>query len=247
MAPTPIFAATMKAIYIFFILIGALTSSCSNSKCEKAEGPRTARIIQTGDYSEFVLDMVADVIIELDSNRAAFIEIVAQDQMHGMIRSENNAGELTVLLKGCVKENEIPLINAWSKDFDRIRLESAGRIESRSIVEREELRLSNYGLGDIDFVVNNKRLIAEIKSSGDLTLGGSCDQFDFLTTSSGDLHAFNLVTDTINLNVFGSSVCEVYTNGVLNIHFFEIGTVNYRGTPSQINIIGPGDVKNVNL
>lgn len=232
---------------VISILVGILSTACNGSKCEKAEGPRTSRFILTGEYSEFILDMVADVKIELDSNRQTQMEVIAQSQMHNLIRSENKGGELTVLLKGCIKENEIPLINVWSKDFERIRLESAGKIESLSIVTRPKLRLSNYGLGNMDLIVDNNSLIAEIKSSGDITLGGSCKRFDFLTTSSGDLHAYNLVSDTTNLNVFGSSVCEVYCDGILNIHFFETGTVNYRGNPIEINIIGPGEVKNSNL
>jgi len=236
----------MKRIWINILWIIFIASSCGE-RCEKAEGPRSKRQIPISDATSLVLDFVADITIRVDSSRTPLLNLIAQDAVLDMILAENQDNELTLTLDGCIKENDPILFECELPQLNNIELNSAGKIQSGLILLGDELRFTNNGLGEIDFVVNAKRIIGEVKSSGDLRLAGSTEQLDFLTTSSGDLRAFDLVADTLNLHMFGSTVCDVYSDGVINIYFYENGTVNYRGNPKQINITGDGQVTDKNF
>ena len=70
---------------------------------------------------------------------------------------------------------------------------------------------------------------------------------DFLSTSSGDLRAYNLVVDTLVLNIFGSTVCDVYATQYLEVNFFSSGRVNYRGNPKEVKVNGEGQVTQTSI
>jgi hypothetical protein len=234
-----------NSIFILaFILIGF--TGCNN-RCKSVDGPRFSEIVLIGNSNTLTLDMVADLQVKVDSSRAPQIEIIAQEGVHEKIQAINMKGDLSISMSSCVKENSEILMEASLSGLDQVVNVSAGKVSSGTLLESESFRLTNEGLGDLDFVLKSKNIIAEIKSSGDIILAGSTKKLEFLTLSSGDLRAFNLVADTILLNVIGSSVCDIYTDGILQINFYQNGFVNYRGTPKEIIVTGEGNVKDVNI
>ncbi|GAB5538403.1 MAG: hypothetical protein Salg2KO_05060 [Salibacteraceae bacterium] len=149
---------------------------------------------------------------------------------------------LTISIDGCTEKNEEILFEALLNKVDKFTISSAGLIQSESILKQPKLWFKNQGLGELDFAVDSDHLISEIRSSGDIILAGESRKMDFLTTSSGDLRAFNLICDTLVLNIYGSSVCDIYVNQHLEVNFFSNGRVNYRGNPESIVVNGEGQI-----
>lgn len=227
--------------------MATLITACKGNRCETADGPRERSDTLIGNVDEVTLSMVANLSLKVDTGLAPSMEIVAQPAVQSKVIAQSFENQLTIELDGCVKEHDQILLNAVIPDLSYVEITSAGLIESARLIEKDTMEMINSGLGDLDFVIDTQWLLAEIRSSGDIKLAGQLGRLDFLSTSSGDLRAFNLVTDTVSLNILGTSVVEVYANDVLNVHFFRSGTVSYRGNPAQINIEGEGTVTNANL
>lgn len=221
--------------------------SCKRDRCETAEGPREKRDTALSFVNDVTLSMVADLSLKIDTALEPNLEMIAQPAVHDKLVVANFNKAMDIAMDGCVKEHDEILLNAVVPDLKYVEITSAGTIRSERLIEKDTLEMINRGLGDLDFVVDSKWLLTEIRSSGDLILAGETERIDFLTTSSGDLRAFNLVADTVSLNVFGSSVLEVYTDGVLQVHFFRSGQVQYRGEPAEIITTGQGTVIDANL
>ena len=236
----------MKRLSIFLTILTFVTASCGE-RCEKAEGPRDSKNIPISHSDKVTLNFVADLTIKVDSNRNPTLKSIAQNQIQGLIKADNIDAELLLTLNGCIEENDPILLECELPSLKNIELNSAGKIASAALLKEDLLQFDNNGIGDIDFVVNANHIISSVKSSGDIRLSGYCQKLDFLSTSSGDLRAFDLISDTLNIHLFGSTVCDIYTNGVLNVYFYDDGIVNYRGQPSQINITGTGQVTDKNL
>ncbi|HAW18644.1 MAG TPA: hypothetical protein DCX14_00535 [Flavobacteriales bacterium] len=210
------------------------------------EGPREKRDISIDPASKIELNLVADLGVKVDTSQETQLEVIAQSGVFEKLNFSRIGEEMLYELDGCIRENEPILMSAIMPQLEQVTINSAGKVFSEAIVVNDYLRFTNKGLGDIDFVIKSDSIIGEVKSSGDLILSGSCRAFSFLSTSSGDLRAYNLVCDSLTLNLFGTSVCEVFTNGPLIINFFSPGVVNYRGVPSSIQITGDGQVNNTN-
>lgn len=220
--------------------------ACNREKCETMDGPREKRDISINPASKIELNFVADLGVKVDTAQETQLEVIAQTGVFEQLNFSRIGEEMLYDMDGCIRENDPILMSVIMPQLEQITINSAGKIFSESIVVNDYLRFTNQGLGDIDFVINTDSIIGEVKSSGDIILSGSARTFSFLSTASGDLRAYNLVCESTTLNLFGTSVCEVFTNGPLIVNFFSPGVVNYRGTPSQIVITGEGQVNNAN-
>lgn len=228
-------------IVMFFLLQG-----CNRDKCTTIEGPREARTLMLQPVGEIELNMVASLRLRLDTVAPA-MEVIAQKEVHEQLDINTAGNELLVNLKSCIKEHEEIIMNTSLREVHSLKITSAGEITSSSLIAGDTLHLLNTGLGDLDLVLHMDRIDAGIRSSGDVLLSGQTQRLDLLSTASGDLKAFDLVADTVNLVLRGTSVVEVYTDGVLNIEFHNPSTVSYRGTPAAIHVIGDGTVTDANL
>ncbi|GAB4379351.1 MAG: hypothetical protein Kow0075_09880 [Salibacteraceae bacterium] len=211
------------------------------------EGPRVSIDTTIGDVHSVSLQMIAMLSVKADSVAPLLFEIQAQREVAEQIELHEMNGLLTIDQKRCLTEYEEVAMRLNTRTIKALELGSAGKIESAGIIPSEELRLTNEGLGDMDITCMADRLIGAIKSSGDMVLNGYARRFDFLSTSSGDLRAYNLVCDTIDLTIAGTSIIEVYTDGYLRVHFLQPGKVYYRGNPEHIEVIGEGQLLDQNL
>lgn len=234
-----------RVFHITLILL--LLNACDGKKCETVKGPRITQTRVISPVQAIELNMVANLFLKLDSTVEPAMEVIAQREVHSQLEIENGQDELNIDLRGCIKEHDEVILNTFLAHVRSLKNNSAGEISSASIIREDTMELTNGGLGEIDVVLSSKLVEAEIRSSGDILLSGQVARLDFSSIASGDLRAFNTIADTVNIKLGGSSVVEVYTDGVLNIEFIYPGTVSYRGTPSVINITGKGNVTDANL
>lgn len=235
----------MRARLTFLSLLFAVLIHGCGDRCETADGPRITQRDYYDLVSELEMNMAGDCTVLLDTTKAPQMEVIAQPALLEHINRNVEEERLIITQMECVQENLPALFSLTCGPLEKIIQGSVGTIRSAELMQLQSLHLENRGLGDIDLHLDTEKLVGEIRSSGDLILGGTASRFDFLTTSSGDLRATDLICDTIHLKVIGSSVCEVYTDGLLHIQFFAPGTVNYRGNPDQLIVEGGGTVTRI--
>jgi hypothetical protein len=74
-------------------------------------------------------------------------------------------------------------------------------------------------------------LVADHLSSGDLFLYGSVYNHEAVISSSGDLIAFNLITDTTKIMINSSGDAEVFAARLLYVTINSSGSLYYKGHP----------------
>lgn len=119
-------------------------------------------------------------------------------------------------------------------------------IGDNTISGGDELNMHVSGSGDIVMAVALPKVSAEISGSGSINLKGQATNFSAHVSGSGDVKCFDLVTDTTELDLSGSSDAEVTANKQLNIEASGSSSISYKGNASvSQNISGSGSVKKV--
>lgn len=241
--------AMKKVVFFSVLALSVAMLSCKeDSGCDKGEGASEKRTSQFGELPSLNLSMVADLTITQDTFRKGImLGTVAQTAMHRLLEYDSTDKELTIRLKDCIREHNDVLMDArFSTLPDRIVVSSAGTVQSGELIKVDSLKLINQGLGDIDLLVKSREVDVRIEESGNVILGGECKRLEVWTVSSGDLRAFNLIVDTVDIEFIGSNFIEVYATDLLIVNFRIPGTVHYRGNP-RIITIGEGELIDRNL
>ncbi len=230
------------------VFLCVLLVSCREEGCEKGEGASHKRVFTFGHLSAINLNMVSDMVVTEDSFRTGVtVEAVAQNEMHKILLFDSANRELTVRLTDCIREHNPVLIDARFSELPKeMVVNSAGSIESGELLEIDSLTLKNQGLGDIDLLVKSKNVDVRVEESGNVLLGGEADRLSVWCVSSGDIRAYNLVADTVEVEYIGTNFIEVHAKDVLIVDFRIPGTVHYRGNPTII-VEGNGDLIDRNL
>lgn len=119
-------------------------------------------------------------------------------------------------------------------------------IGDNTISGNEELNMHVSGSGDIIMQVALPKITTEISGSGSINLKGQATSFAAHVSGSGDVKCFDLVTDTTELDLSGSSDVEVTANKELKVDASGSSSVLYKGNANvNQSISGSGSVKKV--
>jgi Putative auto-transporter adhesin, head GIN domain len=102
------------------------------------------------------------------------------------------------------------------------------------------------GSGNINTVgtFNFNDLGIYIGGSGDFSLSGTCKNLNTKITGSGEIHAFNLPTDNVNVVLAGSGNLKLNVLRSLDVSITGSGDVIYKGNPSvNMRVTGSGQVR----
>jgi len=113
---------------------------------------------------------------------------------------------------------------------------SISRLEHQGV---SDSKLSGfYGLGTLDVLHDGV---------GALRVSGSSSQFNVTHTGVGDLHAYDLSTDSCHADLNGVGNIELTVSDLLEGHLTGVGNIYFSGSPT-VNVIdtGVGSVIQVN-
>jgi len=178
-------------------------------------------------------------------------------ETHGSIDIEVSQGDYKVVVES--DENIIPeivtevqnnrLIVHFKEGFNSFSYSSAkvyvtapalnalgvhgsGNINSKgTISNNDKMEIVVSGSGDINADIHSPSVTSETNGSGSTTLSGETKDFSSSISGSGDVHAFDLKSETANTSTHGSGNTEVNAAVKLDIGIFGSGDVNYKGTP----------------
>lgn len=139
-------------------------------------------------------------------------------------------------------------IKLHSNHLSHLELSGSGEIITKGFQKSDEFSVQLKGSGGIKALVDSNKTKAYSTGSGDIELSGKTQFFEINTRGSGDLMAYELSANEVNINKSGSGDVQIHTNGNLDIHSTGSGSVMYQGKPTKINsdILGSGKVVNAN-
>lgn len=257
----------LALIQFLAILLLAGLSSCDTSvnvNCVQGDGARVSETRDLDGYTSIALNLDADVYITEASDFA--LTITAQKNIIDEITTEVLGEVLEINNARCLRQEKtvridiaLPTLTGLEVDGSGdvygessftaneldIWVKGSGGIELAAITDKTQIELG--GSGNVFLDLQTNVLLSKVKGTGDLHMAGTANYHNGDVNASGNLNAFDFITDHTDLIMQGVGDANVYADSVLTVDILGSGNVNYKGTPSvSVKISGTGEVKDVN-
>ena len=244
----------MKNLLIICATLFCIFSCDGIDNLDRIEGmgPIVEQTLEVNEFTGIELD--APITIHLEQGETN--EVVAKGHQNIIDRLKTPVinDKLDIKLdNGNYRDFELELF-VTVKDLDHISIDGAGKFIVGEL-ELEELRCHIDGAGKLDFnskvnlkktlrididgaadtymqEVDAKKIIVHMDGKGDLTLRGETEIFDVSIDGVGDVEAFALNSQEVNVKVDGLGKTEVRAENVLDVDIDGIGNVYYKGDPT---------------
>ncbi|MCA6362133.1 MAG: DUF2807 domain-containing protein [Bacteroidetes bacterium] len=231
---------------LLFSMALAVLSSCSGVLGVHGEGAAVVEQRSPGVFQKLALDIDADVILHSDS--VYRLEITGQRNILDVLTTRVNNNELEIDFSDCVSEYSGITIHVYAPVYVAVSISGSGSIRNNDSLTAASLRIDINGSGTASLQnIRSNSVVSDISGSGNVTLSGSAQLFTHSVSGSGNLKAYDLITQTANLTCSGSGNCEVTVSQTLAVDISGSGDVFYQGNPAlNVSISGSGRVVHVN-
>lgn len=234
---------TIKRVVSVAMLVLLATACNKQFGWIKGKGPTETEIRTVTGFNKISLDMDAEVKYEQDS--LYYVEVSAQENILGVLRTEVSAGELKIDTKRWVrKSNPITLI-IHSPEIHALKVSGSGNISANNPITTSWLDLQISGSGNISLgSLQAQELETTISGSGDVTInGGNVNNEKFKISGSGDINARYLTSQNAACTISGSGNMTIEVIQSLDATISGSGNIMYAGNPAvNAHISGSGSV-----
>jgi hypothetical protein len=233
--------------YLWLIIVLPLFASCRHFWGKRVHGngnikteERTVSSFKNLEVSSSFDVYIAQgdlkpVKIEGDENLMQYIEVL-QEGDRLVIRNRpgynlDGSGELSLHVSAPV--------------FNSISLSGAGSIKSENkITGSENLELDLSGAGDINMEIDVPKFKAEISGAGSMYIKGQTKNVDLGVSGVGSAHCFDLMAEDTKVDVSGVGSADVYSSIKLDAQVNGVGSVHYKGNPTNVSqhVSGVGSI-----
>ncbi len=244
----------MKAIRnsgIFLLIAAAILSltSCERDKWDniRGSGPVYTESYDLPIHRDISIAIPADVYIYQSLVKEVTIE--AQANVLDVIESRVQDSELEIKLEKGVRlgSHEPIKIYISSAMFNNIRLSGTVNLYGETLVVTDVLDVNISGEGEVDLKIMANTVKGSISGNGIMWLEGTTITEIFTISGTGDIHAFNLLSETADVSISGSGNVEIDAAEYLDAYISGSGNIYYRGFPSiDSQISGSGRLIHVN-
>lgn len=190
------------------------------------------------------------VSVELVSGDSYSIELQGDGNLLEYVISHVVDGELIVTMQDGIvfsSTRSLKAIVTVPEDglsIRRVTVGGTGSFSSEPVIRADSVYLHLQGTGRINARLEVNQVNVMLNGTGDIALAGNCGYLQASLTGTGSLHAADLVSSNVNLNLSGTGHGKVYAKDVLIAILTGMGNLLYRGNPAKksINSIGFGRV-----
>jgi hypothetical protein len=228
----------MRIILTFSLVFIALGLSCSDD--DKSVTPSTTKgsgdlITVNRDLPDFHSLVNATVgHIFLTSGASQSVAITVDDNIiDHILTTVTNEGLVIQIAPGSNISDYTLTIAITMTDLESITLEGVGDITGQNAFQVDSIEVTMMGVGSINLEMEADYLnTSHISGVGNHTFSGSADKHECAHTGVGNIQAFNLITDTTEIDLSAVGNAEVFVNNYLNVHIGASGSVYYKGNPT---------------
>lgn len=231
---------------IFIVSFG----SCRfvGGKRVEGNGNRATVSRSVGEFDGVEVRGGIDVVVTNGAEHTLKIE--ADQNLMDYIEVNNNGGTIEVSSRDGynLRSDGGIKVYATAPAFEHISVAGSGDIRSTGTVKGgSKLELQIRGSGDIQLAVDAPAVEAEIAGSGSARLQGTTRSLGVDINGAGDVKAFELLSETANIDIAGSGNAEVFASKQLQVEIKGAGDVAYKGSATvNQKIMGAGNVRKVN-
>jgi hypothetical protein len=234
---------------LFLLVIIVLLSSCeiNGHKTIRGNGVFRSESRSISNFTSLAISGPFDVKISQDQNET--LRIDTDLNLHPYIVVKNENGKLSIRTRQGYNIRSQKRIEVFisAPFFGRISLNGSGHLSTNGRITGNKIDVNISGSGDVDMELDAPLVSAEISGSGSARLSGATENFESRINGSGELYAFNLLSENTKVKISGSGEAEVYASKHLDIRIAGSGDVGYKGNPAvKQSIAGSGDIHKVN-
>ncbi len=219
----------MRILSFFVLCVIIVFSGCQGchvkNSCSGVQGtgPVRSDIRTLPPFSKIQLANGVDVDVKVGPSQQVTVE--ALDNLLPLILTEVKDGWLVISNSESFCSNKKPRIIVTVPHLTEIHSASSGNMVIDGVKE--------------------PTFQATLESSGDVHLSGTAQTFFASVSSSGDLNAQRLETESSTVRVSGSGDAQVFVSGNLQVELTSSGDLSLRGKIASLNasLSGSGDLK----
>lgn len=235
----------IKTIYILIATISLLSffTSCNkDSLCETGNKKVERKEIFLEEIQSITLKGSGTLYITYGETQK--IEVETNKDLFDRINQDVNNGHWDATFKGCVRKFGKLKFYVTIPRIEALKVEGSGDIDGNENFEADNLKLEVKGSGKITLNTSAQNLTSKITGSGDIILEGNCINHEIDINGSGALRAYNLKSQTTQVEINGSGDALISVDQKLYATIEGSGKVTYKGSPvKETTISGSGSVK----
>jgi len=236
---------TVLTLVILLLITGMFSLSCSMF-CVEGSGNVSEGSRELFEFKQIEADGIGTIhLIKGDTHH---VRIEADDNILPLIKTGINDGVLEISNEKCINNaTKLDLYITYT-DIERIVISGAVKVTSFENLTTEKLYLEANGSGDIDLAIDVQQLETDLKGSGSILLRGKAIEHEAEVHGSGNLDAYRLINNELEVYVTGSGNCMVFVLTKLRAEASGSGKIKYKGSPKDVktDAKGSGKIESVN-
>ncbi|HAD11825.1 MAG TPA: hypothetical protein DCF33_05230 [Saprospirales bacterium] len=242
----------MRNLLIFMFLVGIFV--VGNRTCNgihwgfsgvKGEGPPQTESRTVDNFRGIQLDLSADVEVLIGESFA--LEISAQQNLLPLIQTKSENGRLIIFNNENYNSSEPIKIRVTMPALDQLAVGGSGSIKVASAFNTDKMDISIGGSGEVSCTQSTiNTLHTAVSGSGEITLGGKCNDWSADISGSGEIHAKSFTANNLTASISGSGTITADVVTSLTANVSGSGDVYYSGSPTvNSSVSGSGEVKKI--
>jgi len=204
-------------------------------------------VLETRDIGNFdELNIEGGFTVHLMTSEDPFLEIEAHKKDVENVKVKVRSGRLYISQKNKVKKIKPITLHIGIQQLDKIILEGGINLFSDIPLKSETLDVEVAGGINLDLEVNTDYLNIEAEGGVNIAICGVTDKANIELIGAGNLNAFCLAADEMDLEIEGAGKANVNVIDNLEISAEGVATVRYKGNPEvEKDIEGIASVRRV--
>lgn len=239
----------MRNLLLVVLSIAVLSVSCRFITGERIRGNGNMQTENRTESGFKGVESYGSFDLYVSTGNAHSIKIEAEENILPYIETYVDGDILKVDTKDGYSLNPRRSIKVYvsAPEFRRIKSHGSGDIKGENrIIGSEKLDLGVTGSADIKMEVDAPEVTVDVTGSGNVQLAGKTRIFKSTISGSGDVHAYDLLSEETSVRVAGSGNADVHASVSLNVSVAGSGDVRYRGNAKvSSSVAGSGDVRKV--
>ena len=220
----------MKLPKIFLLVIFCSFSiSLLYGQKVKGNGKVVTEIRDISSFHSLSIGGACDIILT-QGNRPS-LKVETDANLQDLVETEVINGVLSVTNKEKFSHSTKLILHLIVKDLTSINVGGAANISSTNTLTSDQLEISIGGAANLDLTVEGDRFKAAIAGAGTAKLCGSVAQASFDIRGSGDIKAYCLKAEYVEVDVKGMGSAKVHASKRLEVDISGMGSVSYQGAP----------------
>lgn len=233
----------LQAFALFALLFITYTFTGCKEEVVRGKGSITAEGRTLQQFDKVIIDITADVTIEIGKSHA--VEVKAQSNLMEHIKTEVTGNTLRIYNEGMIFNSSDIDIIVQVPSLTMLELKGAADVRTTGDIKGTDFKLQVLGASEIDIdELHVDNLDVKLSGASELHINrGVAGKAKYKVTGAGEIRAEGLETKEVAARVSGAGEMSLFVTEKLDADITGAGEIDYRGHPQiTSDITGAGEL-----